>query len=199
MSKNKKKARMAVPPPQSRGGPIRQMPGKPQQPGQPVKQEISEIDALKYRLAIQKDNNVQAQLKVVREKKAAMEQEFVQKKAAMEKEEENLNLRISLTRMENRRDIGHLEIKTGDKFIEENGKFFIVRAPGSTPAPVVTPPSPPEPPADEEPPDEDPEQEEEPLEDPGQGEDPTDGDQVGDGEGDAEADQDGPSGTPDEK
>lgn len=189
MSKNKRKGRMAVPPPQSKGArPIRQMPGAAAQPGVPVKQEICEIDSLKYRLAIQKDNNVQAQLKVVKEKRAALEQEIAQKRAAMEREEENLNLRISLIRMENRRDIGHLDIKVGDKFIEENGKFYIVRAPGSAPAPMVEPPEPPEPPADEPPED-----------DPIQDEDPPEGDPDGDDEGEADADQDGPSGALDEK
>jgi hypothetical protein len=139
MSKHTKMARAAVPPPQSRG--IRQMPAAPGAPPVAVRQEIGEMDALKYRLAIQKDNNLKEKLKNIEGQKALLA-----------KDEDNVRLRIELVRMENRRDIGHLDIGQGDNLGEENGRFYILRAPrqGSLPTIKIPPkagPTAPEPPA----------------------------------------------------
>lgn len=124
----------AVPPPQSRGI-VRQMPvpsGPPPGPAGSVRQEISETDALKYRLAIQKDNNVKGLMNALEDKKKILQQE-----------QENLQLRINLIRMENKRDIGHLDIGPGDRLVEDNGKWFIIRAPrrGAIPK-IMKPPLP---------------------------------------------------------
>jgi len=125
MSKNKKMGRMVVPPPQSRG-----QTRAPMGPPGTVRQEITEMDALKYRLALAKDGNIQNLLKAMEDKRKILAQE-----------EENIRLKISLTRMENQRDIGHLDIQTGDKVTSENGRFFIIRAPrqGTIPFPGKTP------------------------------------------------------------
>lgn len=145
-SKSKQKARLAVPPPQSRGF-VRQMPGLPEVPGG-VRQEINELDAVKYRLAVAKDKGLQDQLSALEDKKKILAQE-----------EEIIRLRINLTRMENQRDVGHLDIQQGDKLASENGKFFIQRAPRQGPIPQIKPPEqPPEPPEPEEPEEETPEQ-----------------------------------------
>jgi hypothetical protein len=139
MSKHTKMARAAVPPPQSRGVGPRLVP--PGTAPVAVRQEIGEMDALKYRLAIQKDNNLKEKLKNIEGQKALLA-----------KEEENIKLRIDLTRMENRRDIGHLDIGQGDQLADENGRFYILRAPrqGSLPTIKIPPkagPTAPEPPA----------------------------------------------------
>jgi len=99
------------------------------------------MDALKYRLAIQKDNNLKEKLKNIEGQKALLA-----------KDEDNVRLRIELVRMENRRDIGHLDIGQGDNLAEENGRFYILRAPrqGSLPTIKIPPkagPTAPEPPA----------------------------------------------------
>jgi hypothetical protein len=140
MSKHAKMARAAVPPPQSRG--VRQMPVAPGAAPVAVRQEIGELDALKYRLAIQKDNNLKEKLRNIEGQKALLA-----------KEEENVRLRIELVRMENRRDIGHLDIGQGDNLVEENGRFYILRAPrqGTLPTIKIPPkagPIVPEPPAE---------------------------------------------------
>jgi hypothetical protein len=119
----------AVPPPQSRGI-IRQMPVPPGAPPVAVQQEISELDALKYRLAIQKDNNVKGLMNALEDKKKILAQE-----------QENLQLRINLIRMENKRDIGHMDIGQGDRLVEEGGKWFILRAPRRGPMPQIGKPA----------------------------------------------------------
>lgn len=124
MSKHTKMARAAVPPPQSRGAGPRLLP--PGAPPMATRQEIGEIDALKYRLAIQKDNNVKSMVNSLEDKKKILAQE-----------EENLRLRINLIRMENKRDIGHLDIQPGDNLVEENGKWHINRAPRRGPIPRI--------------------------------------------------------------
>lgn len=107
-----------------------------------VRQELGELDALKYRLAIQKDNNLKEKLKNIEGQKALLA-----------KDEDNVRLRIELVRMENRRDIGHLDIGQGDNLVEENGRFYILRAPrqGTLPTIKIPPkagPIVPEPPAE---------------------------------------------------
>lgn len=123
MSKNKKMGRVAVPPPQSRG--FRPALVPPVGPPGVVKQEIGELDALKYRLAIQKDNTLKERMNVI-----------AGQKQLLAKEEENIKLKIDLVRHENKRDIGHLDIQNGDRLAEENGRYFIIRAPrvGSIPS-----------------------------------------------------------------
>ncbi len=129
MSKHTKMGRAAVPPPQSRGVGPRLLPPGTVSPGT-VRQELGDVDALKYRLAIQKDNNLKEKLKYIEGQKALLA-----------KDEENIKLRIELVRMENRRDIGHLDIQQGDSLAEENGKFYIIRAPRQGPIPQIkTPP-----------------------------------------------------------
>lgn len=124
MSKHTKMARAAVPPPQSRGVGPRLVP--PGAAPVAVRQEIGELDALKYRLAIQKDNNLKEKLKGIEGQKALLA-----------KDEENIKLRIELVRMENRRDIGHLDIGQGDQLADEGGRFYILRAPRQGALPTI--------------------------------------------------------------
>ena len=91
-----------------------------------------------------------------------------------------------------RRDIGHLDVRVGDKFIEENGRFFIIRATRQGPLPEIPavkpePTEPKEPEVPPEPPEEDPEGDEEPPE--------GDGGEEIDGDGGEETDGDDGEGT----
>jgi len=66
-------------------------------------EEISEMDALRFRLAVQKDNNVLAAMKEIESEQQALDQK-----------KEALRLRTIIVRGENERDVGHLNIKAGD-------------------------------------------------------------------------------------
>ena len=118
-------------------------PGAPAGPeGPAVRQKISEIDFYKYRLALSKEQGLVAKQETVNTYRNLLV-----------REEENLKLRIQLLRMENMRDIGHLNLAQGDQVAQEGEEFFVVRAPRQGPVPPVNMPMPPAPkPAPEPPP-----------------------------------------------
>jgi hypothetical protein len=88
------------------------------------RQEITETDALKYRLAISKDKGIQDEMRALEDKKKILAQQ-----------EEIIRLKINLIRMENNKEIGHLQIENGDQLTTENGKYYIQRAPRQGPIP----------------------------------------------------------------
>jgi hypothetical protein len=98
--------------------------------------EITEIDALKFRLAVQKDQNI-----------AAANREIENEQALLDQKKETLRLKTMLIRQENTRDVGHLNIEAGDNVFEQNGKFYYKRA-----RPMAAPPTPPDPAPSSEPP-----------------------------------------------
>lgn len=98
-------------------------------------QEITEIDALKFRLAVQKDNNVTSSKKEIDAEQAALDQK-----------KETLRLRVVIVRQENMREIEHLHIQAGDNVYEKDGKFFLKRAPQNPGGPGMPPGLPPGPP-----------------------------------------------------
>lgn len=132
MSKKKNRVPKQSRTPKGTGKLVR-VPASPALPPVPVKQEIGEMDWLRWRVAIQKEQGLLA-------RKAKLQTE----QAKLLIEEDNLNLRISLLRHENEHEIGHLHLRPQDKVISENGEFFIVRAPGNPIPPIPRQIPPPE-------------------------------------------------------
>lgn len=112
------------PPPQgltAKGtGKLVKAPASPIPPSGPVKEEISELDWLKWRVANQKEQGL-----IARKGKLETEQKAIQL------EQDNLNLRIQLLRHENMRDIGHMDLGPKDRVVVEGNKYYIVRSPDS--------------------------------------------------------------------
>jgi hypothetical protein len=92
----------------------------PPGPAQPVKQEITELDWLRWRVAQQKEQGLLA-----RKSKLETEQKAIQL------EQDNLNLRIQLLQHENKRDIGHMNLGPRDRVVAEENRYWIIRSPDS--------------------------------------------------------------------
>lgn len=127
MSKNKKRQNRGGGKPPKQGktpkgtGKLVKVPASPPAgPPQPVREEIDELDWLRWRVAQQKEQGLMA-----RKEKLETEQKSIRL------EQDNLNLRIQLLRHENTREIGHLNLGPKDRVMVEDERYWIVRPPGS--------------------------------------------------------------------